>query len=147
MDNQEQIKEIIKKIINSKITIVLFTIILVIVLIKLPTEYFTKIIGILITLFGIVWAIFVTHKYAPNARLNLSYKTSPCGFVILIMEVENSVIRDVRSERAQTQLSCIYVLIQVYIPADGGFDCVHDDPCFQKVDCSDKVCFIHPSAV
>jgi len=34
----------------------------------------------------------------------------------------NDVIRDVRSERAQTQLSYIYVLIQVYIPADGDVD-------------------------
>jgi len=38
---------------------------------------------------GIIWAIFVTHKYAPNARLNLSYEKLSCGFVILKIEVEN----------------------------------------------------------
>ena len=44
---------------------------------------------VLIGTASIIWAIFVTHKYAPNARLNLSYKEAPHGFVILIIEVEN----------------------------------------------------------
>jgi len=43
----------------------------------------------LIFIAGIIWAIFITHKYAPNAGLNLSYDLSLSGFIRLNIDVEN----------------------------------------------------------
>ena len=59
---------------------------------------------VLIGTASIIWAIFVTHKYAPNARLNLSYKEAPHGFVILIIEVENLSKVKIDKEHVKLQI-------------------------------------------
>ena len=72
-----------------------------ILLAVLLNQYF---LNILLVTASIIWAIFVTHKYAPNVRLNLSYKEAPHGFVILIIEVENLSKVKIDKEHVKLQI-------------------------------------------
>jgi len=83
----------------------------------LPKQYFLNTLTVIV---GIIWAIFITHKYAPNARLNLSYEMSPRCFVILNIEVENLSKVKIDKEHVKLQIlkySCAKAaIISEFVP-------------------------------
>lgn len=84
-----------------------FIVIIILFLIVIAISYLTldKFLILFISLATTLWTIFVTHKYAPNARLNLSYKLSANDFIVLIIEVEN--LSNVRIDKEHVKLQIL----------------------------------------
>ncbi len=102
---------------KQDIIIICILIVFVILIFLLPTPALVFVVAI----FG---AIFITHKYAPNARLNLSYDLSPPDFVKLNIEVHNLSNVKVEKEHIKLQIlkySCAKVNeISEFVPFERG---------------------------